>query len=442
MARGWTKFHLSGCGTCFQPVCGETVRHNSTIAILLFLCIWLTGPLSSWAYQSGTSQVALTRITTQTDSSCTKAIIDLSGPVEFSRKALRRPERVYFDLKNARIGAAVKTVYPVDGAIVQAIRIGRFNRKTVRIVFDLKTNRYDVTAVLLKSPDRISVQICRKQEAKTASFKPSLSNTQTLVPRESWITDDAARLALARILAYDDRTLDDAIREYRILISENPNNSLERLELARVLIRKGNTKGALSILRQMRTTHPKDLETLVAMADLEATLGHAAKSRDLYREALQISDQAKTIKLKFGNQMNTWGDFHKAEAIYKDHLSAHPQEMDTLLQLAALLRSSERYGESEGVYKQLLLASPDSREMLLELARLKFLEKDFDAAKDRVDQFLELDPGNPEGLLLKADIRLSQKKYEEALGIYSKCNCSPPPTTIRSADLEHTGLSF
>ncbi|MBU1904199.1 MAG: hypothetical protein KJ573_11480 [Proteobacteria bacterium] len=32
--------------------------------------------------------------------------------------------------------------------------------------------------------------------------------SQTLIPEENWITDFDARLALARILAYDDATLD------------------------------------------------------------------------------------------------------------------------------------------------------------------------------------------------------------------------------------------
>jgi len=111
--------------------------------------------------------------------------------------------------------------------------------------------------------------------------------------------------------------------------------------------------------------HPNDPETLVALADLEASLGHAARSRDLYMDAVRVSDQPEITKLKLADRMNMWGDFHKVETIYRENLNAHPEDRSVALQLAALLRSSERYGESEGMYRLLLAESPDSKEVLM-----------------------------------------------------------------------------
>jgi len=246
------------------------------------------------------------------------------------------------------------------------------------------------------------------------------NSSETFIPEEKWITDFEARLALARILAYDDHTLDESLKEYRIILKQKPDNRLVRLEIARVLIRKGDAKEALSILRSIQAIRPNDPETLVALADLEASLGHAARSHDLYMDAIRVSDQPEIMKLKFADRMNMWGDFHKAEAIYRKHLKTHPNKRAVALQLAAALRSSERYGESEGIYNILLAESPDSRELLMGLAKLKLLEKNFDAAGKFVDRFLKLDPDDPKGLLLKADILFLQKRYEEALGIYSR----------------------
>lgn len=243
--------------------------------------------------------------------------------------------------------------------------------------------------------------------------------SETFIPEEEWITDFEARLALARILAYDDHTLDESLKEYRIILKQKPDNRLVHLEMARVLIRKGDAKEALSILGSIQEMRPNDPETLVALADLEASLGHAARSRDLYMDAVRVSDQPEITKLRFANRMNMWGDFHKAEAIYREYLKTHPDKREVPLQLAAVLRSSERYGESEGIYKLLLAESPDSKEILMGLAKLKFLEKNFDAAGKFVDRFLRLDPDAPEGLLLKADILFLQKRYEEAQSIYS-----------------------
>ncbi|MFH1954311.1 MAG: tetratricopeptide repeat protein [Pseudomonadota bacterium] len=244
--------------------------------------------------------------------------------------------------------------------------------------------------------------------------------SQTLIPEENWITDFDARLALARILAYDDATLDESLKEYRILLRQRPDHLVVSLELARVLIRKGDSKAALSLLKNFQGKHPDNPEALLALADLEASLGHAARCRDLYLEAIKVSHQPEMIKLKFADQMNMWGDFHKAEGMYREHLNAHPENRDVALQLAALLRSSERYGESEGIYKAQLLQSPDSGKALIGLAKVKLLEKDFDASEKFVDRFLKLNTDDPEGLLLKAEILFLKKRYEEALSIYSK----------------------
>ena len=386
MRRPWAGLDLPEHGDRCRRSYGKTVKRNSCIVYLGILYTCLVGPLNVSALQTVDSGVSVTRLTYQITPGCTAAVIYLSGPLEFHKQCLRQPERLYFDLKNASIGTGFKRLYPVDEDLVKAIRVGQFDRDTVRIVFDLRTDRYDVNAVFLKDPDRIRVHICQEQKENQSRVKQSSSHAQTLIPKENWITDFAARLALARILAYEDHTL----------------------------------KEALAILRRMRETHPNDPETLVALADLEANLGHAAMSRDLYMDAVRMSDQPEIVKLKFADRMNMWGDFHKAETVYKDHIRTHPEEADAVLRLAALMRSSERYGESEGIYKRLLFESPDSKEILMALAGLKLLEKNFDAAGKLVDRFLELDPHNPEGLLLKAEILFLQKRYEEALSIYSR----------------------
>jgi len=240
-----------------------------------------------------------------------------------------------------------------------------------------------------------------------------------LIPKDRWITDLEARLALARILSYDEATLMESLEQYRILQDQKPHDPLIRLEMAGVLVRKGEDEAARSLIQAIPAASLTDPGVMVALADLEARLGHAVRCRDLYLEAIQKSDHFETLRLNLANRMNMWGDFYKAGAIYREHLHAHPDDTETALQLAAALRSSERYAEAEGIYRELLAASPDPGKLLLELARLKRAEKNAAAAAERVDQFLERYPDDPEGLLLKADILVFQKRLEEGLGIYT-----------------------
>ena len=373
------------------------VTRNRHIGCLALLYVCLICPSNVSALQVQNPPVALTRLTYQNTNGCTGAVIHLSGPLEFFKQRLRHPERFYIDLKNATIGTGFKRLYPVKENLVRTIRAGQFDADTVRIVFDLTSDKYDVEAVFLRNPYRIAVHICRKHEDNQVRVRRSSHATSSFIPEENWITDFEARLALARILSYDDNTLDKSLKEYRIMLKQKPGNRLLSLEMARLLIRKGQAEEALSILGSIRAMHPNDPETLVALADLEASLGHAARSRDLYMDAVRVSDQPEITKLKLADRMNMWGDFHKVETIYRENLNAHPEDRSVALQLAALLRSSERYGESEGMYRLLLAESPDSKEVLMGLAQVKRRKKTSMPPENRLTDGLNLSPMTPKG---------------------------------------------
>jgi tetratricopeptide (TPR) repeat protein len=243
--------------------------------------------------------------------------------------------------------------------------------------------------------------------------------SQIIIFEEYRITDFQARWALARILAYDDRTLNKSLREYRILLNEKPDNLLIRLEMARVLVRKGDSKEALQLIENL-VVPMDDPDIIIALADLEAGLGHAARCRDLYIASIRRSDHPEKVRLRFADQMKTWGDFYKAESIYREYLEKNPTDRKILLKLAALMRSTERYQESAGIYQQLLFTSPASTDSLLEYAKLKYEEKQYDAAISLIERLLDLNADQPEGLLLKAKILLHQQQYEAAFRLYTK----------------------
>ncbi len=402
------------------PPCPKTGLRQGRIIYLAILYVCLIAPSTASALQAPHALIHLTRLTWESTPKGIEAVIYLSGPLKFREHRLRDPERFYIDLEKARIGTGVQRHYSINKTLLRAIRVGQLDRDTARVVFDLGTDKNGVDAVFLRDPFRIVVHLQGEPQEKEGQFRAPLSTSQGLIPEDKWITDIDARLALARVLAYDDATLNESLNEYRILRNQKPEDPLIRLEMARVLIRKGDTQEAVSLARSIQGASLNDPETLVALADLEGGLGHAERCRDLYLEAIRLSDRPEKIRLKLAERMNMWGDFYKAERIYEKHLNADPEDREAALQLAALLRSQERYAESEGIYNLFLLETPDSREILIGLSQLKRLEKNLDKGNEFVDRLLKLDPADPEALLLKADILFFQKRYEEALSIYSR----------------------
>lgn len=87
-----------------------------------------------------------------------RVVVDLSGRIEFSKNRISDPDRIFFDLKNARLAKEIKTIFPVGDAFLKAVRAGQFDSNTVRIVLDLEKIE-DFNTFILDNPVRLVVDI-------------------------------------------------------------------------------------------------------------------------------------------------------------------------------------------------------------------------------------------------------------------------------------------
>ncbi|MBW1781107.1 MAG: AMIN domain-containing protein, partial [Deltaproteobacteria bacterium] len=202
----------------FFPFDGNTGRTRMTSRIRhlvfgLILLAHLITPSGVSAVEARTSSVTVTQLAFKTQPGCMKVMIHVSGPVAFRRQRLTHPERWYMDLENTTLGKGVERLYAVGNPLVKAIRSGQFDPRTVRIVLDLNNSNDHVDAVFQKDPDRIVIQVCEEPKKKPVPREASAPRNTPLIPESQWITDFEARLALARILSYDNTTLDASLRE-------------------------------------------------------------------------------------------------------------------------------------------------------------------------------------------------------------------------------------
>ena len=92
----------------------------------------------------------------------TRVVIDMAGPVSFkkgylpSNKAKHLPERVYLDLKPARIGENLKNNISIQDGLLKGVRVAQFNRNTVRVVLDLRKT-HKTKMFYLEDPFRVVV---------------------------------------------------------------------------------------------------------------------------------------------------------------------------------------------------------------------------------------------------------------------------------------------
>jgi N-acetylmuramoyl-L-alanine amidase len=89
----------------------------------------------------------------------TRIVIDQDKTVTFQAHELKNPDRLVFDLMNARVGDAVnKDPLPVNDGILKQVRASQYAPDTVRVVLDLASIK-SYAAFPLRDPDRLVIDV-------------------------------------------------------------------------------------------------------------------------------------------------------------------------------------------------------------------------------------------------------------------------------------------
>ena len=90
----------------------------------------------------------------------TRVAIEVSGEFKFTRERLHSPERIYFDISDARPRIDSKRVYTeqLDDKLVKRIRVAETVPNVTRVVLDLGDS-VEATNSQLTNPDRLIVEV-------------------------------------------------------------------------------------------------------------------------------------------------------------------------------------------------------------------------------------------------------------------------------------------
>ncbi len=103
----------------------------------------------------------------------TRIVIDLDANAGYKRERLFNPERVYFDIPNAKLGKGLSAQsLTVEDPRLRQIRIAVKSPDTVRIVLDLGATK-DYSVSELSNPFRIVVDLFGHEEAAARSKEPA-----------------------------------------------------------------------------------------------------------------------------------------------------------------------------------------------------------------------------------------------------------------------------
>lgn len=134
----------------------------------------------------------------------TRVAIEVSGEFQYRTDRLHNPERVYFDILNARPLMGSRRVWSnaVDNKLVTKIRVAETQPGITRVVLDL-SGPMDVATSQLTTPDRLIVEL--KAEAPMATEPPPTAAAATPelppAPVPAVRKPDLAKTEIPRILS-------------------------------------------------------------------------------------------------------------------------------------------------------------------------------------------------------------------------------------------------
>ena len=144
---------------------------------------WMTqkerGPVgfSSPDIAPGAKSAVVQEVRHWSASDYTRVVIDTVGPVSFNKgylpanKTKHLPERIYLDLRPARIEKKFKDNIPIQDGLLKRVRVAQFNPDTVRVVFDL--GKIHKTKIFyLEDPFRVVVDVFGENYFQRASCPP------------------------------------------------------------------------------------------------------------------------------------------------------------------------------------------------------------------------------------------------------------------------------
>jgi len=119
------------------------------------------------------AQVSVKEVRHWSAGDVTRIAIETSGEFKYTYARLSEPERIYFDIQNARQRVSSDNDYAIylDGPLVEHIRVAQNRRNVVRIVLYL-SGRLDVEASRLSNPERLMLEV-RGGETAVAAREPS-----------------------------------------------------------------------------------------------------------------------------------------------------------------------------------------------------------------------------------------------------------------------------
>jgi len=276
-------------------------------------------------------------------------------------------------------------------------------------------------------------------------------STETIVPKDSQITDVQTRFALARILSHHKETQEAALQHYQALFNDkeqrpllfnhpkisssfNPekntsetlrsivpqNSRINRFDtkwtLAKIFSRQEKTQEkALKIYVGLLQEKSENIDLVIETGRLYITLKRFQKSLNLFYNALGMHPSNLKLLMATAQAEVSLGHARDAKILFDKALDLSREQNVILIDYADGMMMWGDFYKAEEIYRDALKKSPSSLDLFFKLTRSLESQQRYEEAEGIYRQLLFAYPNDPKILESLTRLKIQEKDFDHAL---------------------------
>ena len=265
------------------------------------------------------------------------------------------------------------------------------------------------------------------------------------------------------------RDFDLAVRLYKGLLKDDPENRDVLFSLGDVYVKSGDDKTALVYYEKINKIDPNDAASLNATGGIYRRLGRYEDALRVLHASLSLGGKKADVNYNLGFTYRSMGDYdraiecfesviasnpgdtlaynhlgviytlrkeyQKAMTTYKRGLQVDPNHPVLQLNLAETYEALHSDGEAETAYEAALRAKPGWMEAVRKYTALLLHRRKTTAAESVVKKAIALHPADAELFALSGSVALRRFDYDSAVRTLEKASALDPNNTSLIASL-------
>jgi len=268
----------------------------------------------------------------------TQVIINLTGPIEFSKNRISRPERLFFDLKNTTLPKKIKANFTIGDGILKSARSRQYSKDIVRVVLDIeKAEDFDVSLIDKKNPrlviDVYAVKIKKpvittptpaSEPLKKPDITPPLQKEPetSLPPPTKPETPIMKKEDVASLLSSGEKHVESgehekALLDFKKAAELSPGKAEIYVFIGRSLFKMGKKDEALEAYKIAVERDPNSADAYNGLGYTYYAMGKSSSAIDAFLTAIKLNPDHDDARAGLGYTYLTIGDTNAAIEQYR-----------------------------------------------------------------------------------------------------------------------------